>query len=58
MPQNPITSVNTVLVIPNGTAMPKTYQGTNYGWIYKPETQEIVANSNEKDANGVAYIDY
>ena len=58
MPQNPITSVTKVLVIPNGQAMPKTYQGIDYGWIYKPETQEIVANSNEKDANGVAYIDY
>ena len=58
MPQNPITSVNVVMVIPNGTAMPKTYQGATYGWIYKPETQEIVANSNEKDANGVPYIDY
>jgi general secretion pathway protein G len=58
MPVNPITNINKVLVIANGQAMPKTYQGIDYGWIYKPETQEIVANSNEKDANGVAYIDY
>jgi len=58
MPINPLTSVSTVLVIPNGTPMPKTFQGASYGWIYKPQTQEIVANSDQKDVNGVAYIDY
>src|SRR4051794_16250737 len=35
MPPNPLSSVTTVLVIPNGQAMPHTYQGANYGWIYK-----------------------
>ena len=58
MPANPLTNLTTVLVIPNGTPMPKTYQGASYGWIYKPQTQEIVANSDQKDGNGVAYIDY
>jgi general secretion pathway protein G len=58
MPANPLTSVAQVLVIPNGQAMPKTYQGTDYGWIYKPQTQEIVVNSDQKDNNGVAYLDY
>ena len=58
VPANPVSQINTVMVIPNGTPMPKTYQGATYGWIYKPETQEIVANSDLKDANGVPYIEY
>ena len=44
--------------IPNAQPMPTTFQGTDYGWIYKPETQEIVANSSEKDSNGMPYIKY
>jgi prepilin-type N-terminal cleavage/methylation domain-containing protein len=58
IPANPITGAAKVLVIPNGQAMPATFQGADYGWIYKPETQEIVANSSEKDANGMPYIKY
>lgn len=58
MPINPLNSLNTVLIIENGQPMPKTYQGPTYGWIYKPQTQEIIANSDQKDGNGVAYIDY
>jgi general secretion pathway protein G len=58
MPPNPITSVSTVLVIPNGVPMPTTYQGSTYGWIYKPETQDIIANSDQRDARGVPYIEY
>jgi general secretion pathway protein G len=58
MPSNPMTGVSKVLVIANGQAMPTTFQGTDYGWIYKPETQEIVANSSEKDSNGMPYIKY
>ena len=58
MPVNPLNNLNAVLIIDNGQAMPKTYQGPTYGWIYKPQTQEIVANSDQKDGNGVAYMDY
>ena len=58
MPANPLNSLNAVLIIANGQAMPKTYQGATYGWIFKPQTQEMVANSDQKDGNGVAYIDY
>lgn len=58
IPINPLTGINKVLVIANGQAMPTTFQGADYGWIYKPETQEIVANSSEKDANGTPYIKY
>jgi general secretion pathway protein G len=58
MPINPLNNLSTVMIIENGQPMPKTYQGATYGWIYKPQTQEIVANSDLKDSNGVAYIDY
>lgn len=58
MPPNPLTNNTAVLVIDNSTPMPKTYQGASYGWIYKPSTQEIIANTDLKDSNGVAYIDY
>jgi general secretion pathway protein G len=58
MPINPLNSLNTVMIVENGQPMPKTYQGATYGWIYKPQTQEIIANSDQKDGNGVAYIDY
>jgi general secretion pathway protein G len=58
IPANPLTGVSKILVIGNGQAMPTTYQGADYGWIYKPQTQEIVANCADKDNNGVAYIKY
>lgn len=58
IPSNPLTGASKILVIPNGQAMPTTYQGADYGWIYKPQTQEIIANSSEKDSNGVPYLKY
>jgi len=58
VPANPVTGVSKVLVIANGQPMPKTYQGSDYGWIYKPETQDIIANSADKDSNGMPYIQY
>jgi general secretion pathway protein G len=59
MPVNPLTTNNAVLIIPNGQPLDKTnYRGPSYGWIYKPETQEIIANSSEKDGNGVSYMQY
>jgi general secretion pathway protein G len=58
IPVNPLTGVSKILVITNGQPMPTTYQGVEYGWIYKPQTQEIVANCSDKDNNGVPYIKY
>jgi len=58
IPANPLTGISKIMVIPNGQAMPTTYQGADYGWIYKPQTQEIIANSSEKDNNGVEYLKY
>jgi general secretion pathway protein G len=58
MPLNPINGQTAVLVIRNGLPLPTTYQGPTYGWIYKPQTQEIIANSDLKDRNGVPYMQY
>lgn len=58
LPINPLNSKSAVKVIGNGQAMPTTYQGADYGWIYKPETQEFLANSDMVDSNGVSYMQY
>jgi general secretion pathway protein G len=58
MPANPITNVTKILVVANGSPMPTTYQGPDYGWVYKPQTQEIIANSDQADNNGVSYMQY
>ena len=58
MPPNPLNGNSKILVIGNGQPMPTTYRGATYGWIYKPETQEIIANSDQVDRNGVSYMHY
>jgi general secretion pathway protein G len=58
MPRNPVNGPSAILVIRNGQPLPNTYQGPAYGWIYKPQTQEIIANSDLKDRNGVSYMQY
>ena len=58
VPSNPINSKSQILVVKNGDAMPVAYQGAAYGWIYKPETQEIIANSDQVDGNGTPYMQY
>lgn len=58
MPVNPLSTQAKILLIPNGQAMPKTFQGAQYGWIFKPETQEFIANSDQVDSNGVSYMQY
>ena len=58
MPVNPLTGQSKLKVIANGSAMPKTFQGAEFGWVYKPETQEFIANSDQVDSNGVSYMQY
>jgi general secretion pathway protein G len=58
LPVNPINSNKVVKIIPQGTKMPTTYQGPAYGWLYKPDTQEFIANSDQNDSNGTPYIQY
>ena len=59
MPPNPLNGKETVLVVPNGSAMPPGgLPDDSTGWIYKPQTLEIVPNSPGADRDGTAYVDY
>ncbi len=58
MPVNPLNTQAKIFVVTNGQPMPTTSQGNEYGWIYKPETQEFIANSDQVDNNGVPYMQY
>jgi general secretion pathway protein G len=56
IPSNPLNGLNTVMVIANGTPLPAPDDST--GWIYKPETKEVIANLAGTDATGTAYTSY
>lgn len=59
MPPNPINGLNTIHIVPNGGAMPPGGMPDNStGWIYKPQTMEILPNSPGVDSDGIRYIDY
>jgi prepilin-type N-terminal cleavage/methylation domain-containing protein len=64
IPMNPINGQATIHVIANGASMPNAGQlpvmngQTPYGWIYKPQTQEWMANLGQSDSNGTAYASY
>jgi general secretion pathway protein G len=64
IPSNPINDQTSVHVVANGTAMPASGTlplmngGTPYGWIYKPQTQEFMANLAGSDSNGTPYAGY
>jgi type II secretory pathway pseudopilin PulG len=55
-PANPINGMNSIEMIGNNLVMPKPDGKT--GWIYMPQTQEIVANVVGKDAAGTPYCNY
>jgi prepilin-type N-terminal cleavage/methylation domain-containing protein len=57
MPANPLTGLTAVQVVPETDPMPDP-SGTEYGWIYKPLTGEIIANSTGSDSSGNAYKNY
>jgi general secretion pathway protein G len=59
MPPNPLNGLTTVLMVANGGDMPPSGKPDNStGWIYKPQTLEILPNSPGTDADGTRYIDY
>ncbi len=59
MPPNPMNGLNTVLIVPNGGQMPPAGMPDNStGWIYKPETMEILANSPGVGSDGMAFVTY
>jgi general secretion pathway protein G len=64
LPYNPINGQSTIHVITNGAAMPAPAAlpimngGVPFGWIYKPQTQEFMANLAGSDSNGTPYASY
>jgi general secretion pathway protein G len=63
IPLNPLTQSGDIRVLKRGESIPKWNQITDsdqktYGWIYKPDTQEIVACSKEQDGRKRPYIEY
>ena len=57
MPHNPLNNLQAVQIIPDNQPMPAP-TGITHGWIYKPLTGEIIANSSGSDASGTLYSDY
>jgi general secretion pathway protein G len=58
IPDNPLTGIPAVLVVPNGAVIPAPDKTKPYGWMYKPETMEFVPNSPGTDLDGKAYLNY
>ena len=59
MPANPLNGLNTILIVPNGSSMPpKNLPDNSTGWIYKPQTMELMPNSPGTDSEGTPYADY
>lgn len=56
LPTNPINGLDTIRIIPNGSPMPAP-DGTT-GFIYKPQTLEIIPNLTGTDASGQSYAQY
>jgi len=57
MPSNPLNALSAILTVGDAEAMPEP-TNVDYGWIYKPLTGEIIANSTGSDASGSAYKNY
>jgi general secretion pathway protein G len=56
LPANPLNGMNTIEMVSNNDPMPAPDGKT--GWIYKAQTQEIIANVTGRDASGSAYSSY
>jgi general secretion pathway protein G len=65
IPANPLTQSEQVYPWPPGQPLPKAPGGTvtadgqkTYGWIYRPDTLEIIPYSVEIDGRGRPYLQY
>lgn len=56
MPPNPINGKDSIKIVADNAAIPSA-DGTT-GWIYKPQTQEILPNLAGNDQDGVSYAVY
>ena len=57
MPVNPLNNKRTVQVLADSDAFPAN-PGDTYGWIYKPASGEVRADSPGSDYSGKRYYDY
>jgi general secretion pathway protein G len=57
MPTNPLNNLQAVQIVDDNSPLPVP-SGVTYGWIYKPLTNEIIANSPGSDASGTLYSTY
>jgi general secretion pathway protein G len=57
MPNNPLNNLQAVLIVRDDDPMPAP-TGVTHGWIYKPMSGEIIANSTGSDASGTLYSSY
>jgi general secretion pathway protein G len=59
MPVNPLNGLCTILIVPNGSSMPPGGLPDNStGWIYKPQTLELIPNTAGSDSEGTPYVEY
>ncbi len=56
IPVNPVNGLDTVRVIGNGAPLPGPDNST--GWIYKPQTLEVIPNCTGVDSEGRRFADY
>jgi general secretion pathway protein G len=57
MPSNPINGLSAIKFVADADDLPAP-DDTTYGWIYKPKTQQIIANSTGNDGNATPYASY
>lgn len=56
VPANPLNGLSTIKIVDNGAAIPAADDTT--GWIYKPQTKEVIANTTGADGTGTTYTTY
>jgi general secretion pathway protein G len=56
LPVNPINSLSSIKMVGNNQPLPAADGST--GWIYKPQTQEVIANVKGSDDSGIPYSSY
>jgi type II secretory pathway pseudopilin PulG len=56
VPVNPVNGLSTFEMVGNNQSMPAPDGST--GWIYQPQTQEVIPNLTGKDDSGAAYSSY
>jgi len=56
LPVDPVNNSSAVILVPNNRPLPAP--SGSAGWIYKPQTQEIIANLAGKDDSGIPYSTY